>query len=348
MVINGKKVTGLFKYDPDAIFTQNDLVYKDSTLYVVLTEVTGIDPSDPEMSVGKYKVYLGDKCVSLDDYLNYEKTEDTKANKYIPASLLPVILNHYLTGVSEKGVIESLNDDYRSDSRMSADELLVNDTINNAIYSVSRDLPGLPVDLYSSTSKRLNNEKLILKQYTYIEREFENSVQVTKRVRVQELIDHSQYMVWYRYKKIDDINSTSSKWKSITLNTTNIHDNLLRLADEYKSRINILQETLINMRKNFRFRTLDLPKKKSNVFKIPDEYVGKVRLTISAQVKSGNGIYRITNFTVNLSSSLNKYESDGSYLLIDNNYIKLYEDKDMSVLHRKAVINDVYVHEYYE
>lgn len=347
MIINGKKVTGLYKYNSEAIYTQGDLVYKDSTLYVAETEVTGIDPSDEEMSVGKYHIYLGDKCVSLDDYLNYEKTEDSKLNKYIPASLLPVILNHYLTGVTEKGVIESINDSYKSDTKTTADEILDNDNINHAIYSVDRDLEGLPVDLYSSESGRINGEKLILKQYTYLEKSFEDLVQVSRRVRVQELIDHSQYMVWYRYKKIDEVNSSPSQWKSITLNSTNIHDNILRLANEYKSRINVLQETLINLKKNFRFRSIEIPKLKSNSFSIPKEY-SKSKMTIAVQLKSGNGIYKIINFTINLSSSINKYESDGVYLSFDSEYIKIFEDRNMSILHRKAVINDIYVHEYYE
>lgn len=354
MVINGKKVTGLYKYDSEAIFTQGDLVYKDSTLYVALTEVTGIDPSDEEMSVGKYKIYLGDKCVSLKEYLDYEKTEDTKLNKYIPASLLPVILNHYLTGVTEKGVIEALNDDFRSDTRTSADEVLVNPTINHAIYMVDRDLAGLPVDLYSSKSQRINREKLILKQYTYMEKIFVNSVAESRRVRVQELIDHSQYMVWYRYLKLDEVGASASPWKSITINTTNVRDNLLRLSQEYKSRIDILQNTLIEMRKNFRFKKLELPKRLSEVFEVPKEN-WEDKVTISARFKSGNGIYKIINFTVDLASSLTKYESEGCYLLVSDEvvdeeskkFLKLYEDDDFTQLHRKATICDAYVHEFY-
>lgn len=347
MILNGKKVTGLYKYDSDAIFTQGDLVYKDSTLYVALTEVTGIDPSDEEMSVGKYKIYLGDKCVSLKEYLDYEKTEDTKFNKYIPASLLPAILNHYLTGVTEKGVIEALNDDFRSDTKTSADEVLVNQTINHAIYMVDRDLAGLPIDLYSTKSQRINREKLILKQYTYMEKVFVNSVLESHRVRVQELIDHSQYMVWYRFLKLDEAGSTASPWKPITINTANVRDNILRLAQEYQSRIDILQSTLTNLRNNFRFKTLSMPKRLSASFTIPEEYIGKVRMTVSARVKSGNGIYKIINFTIDLTSTLTKYESDGCYLLINGNSIKLYEDKEFTQLHRKATICDVYVHEYY-
>lgn len=348
MVINGRKVTGIYKYSSNAIFTQGDLVYKDSTLYVALTEVSGIDPSDSLASVGKYSIYLGDKCVGLDEYLNYERTNSTKFDKYIPAQLLPVILNHYLTGIDEKGVIESLNDDYTSDTRTTADEILENDNINNAVYSVDRDLEGLPVDLYSSDLNRLNKERLILKQYTYNEKVFVESTQEIRRVRVQELIDHSQYMVWYRYKKIDEPNSIASPWKSITLNTTNIHDNLLRLASEYKYRIKALQLTMKNLKSNFRFKTLKL-KSKSNKYTVPAEYM-ESKMTINARYKAGNGIFEIVNFTIDLSSGITKYVSDNIYLMIDKDKgtISLYEDKNMSKLHRKAVINDIYIHEYYE
>lgn len=347
MVINGKEITGLFSYDIDATYTQNDLVYKDKTLYVALTKVSGIDPSDSETSKGKYTIYLGDRFVGLDDFLNYEKTESTLNDKYIPASLLPTILNHYLTGVDGKGVIESINDDFTPDSRVTADEILIDENINHAIYAVDRNLGGLPVDLYSSNSERINSEKLILKQYTYKEKEFVNSVQVSKRVRVQELIDHSQYMVWYRYQKIDDIDSIPSQWKSITLNTTNIHDNLLRLANEYKSRIIALQDTLTNLRKNFRFKSLDVSNSRDNYFQIPNEYLGKYRMTVGVRILVGNGIYNIINFTINLNSTITKYESDGIYLNIEDNIIFLYEDKNMTIRHRKAIIDNVYVHEYY-
>lgn len=347
MIINGKEITGLYLYNPEARYTKGDIVYKDSTLYIALTEVNGVDPSDPITSSGKYNIYLGDRYVGIDEYLNYEKTEDSKNDKYIPASLLPIILNHYLTGVTDKGVIESLNDDYTSDAITTADEIIFSDSINHAIYSVSRDLGGLPLDLYSSESARLNKEKMILKQYTYNVKEFVNSVQVIRRVRVQELIDHSQYMVWYRYLKIDEVGSVPSVWKSISLNTTNVHDNILRLAAEYRDRIKVLQEELKRMRSNFRYHPLKINKLRSNKFSVPEEYQSS-RMTVVVMYKSGNGIYSISNFTINPGSSITKYECDGIYLQIEDGVITLYEEKEMKTKHRKAYIDQVFIHEFYE
>lgn len=347
MIINGKNIVGLYKYDPNSTFTQGDIVYKDSTLYIALTEVSGIDPSDNIESIGKYQIYLGDKCVSIDDYLNYEKTEDSKLNKYIPANLLPVILNHYLSGVSEKGVIEPLNDsDDMLESYITADDIMTSDTINNAIYTVDRNLEGLPTDLYSSSSGKVNSDKLILKQYTYYEKEFINSIQEKRKVRVQELIDHSQYMVWYRYKKIGSENP-ASEWRSITMNTSNIYDNVVKLADEYKSRIDILQKSLNNLKKNFMFRPIDLKESNSNYVTIPNDY-NESKMTVVVLCKSGNGIYKCINFTFSMLSSIKKYESDGCYLLVSDGKFEIFEDKNLKVPHRKAFINEVYAHEFYK
>jgi hypothetical protein len=235
MIINDREITGIFRYNSGSTYTQGDLILKGTSIYIAKTKVSGIDPEEGDGREEKYELYPGiDKYATIDQFLNYMNTGNPSDDKYISVSSLPIILNHYLTGVNEKGMIEDL--EYNSSetegdvSRVVADEILFDPLINHAMYTVTRNMEGLPLNVYSREYVVGQPDKLILKQYTYTQKMFSESVEELHRMRVQELIDHTQYMVWYRSVDLDATNTNPTPWKSITLNMTNIHDRIMDLV----------------------------------------------------------------------------------------------------------------------
>lgn len=353
MIINDREITGIFRYNSGSTYTEGDLILKGTSIYIAKTKVSGIDPEEGDGREEKYELYPGiDKYATIDQFLNYMNTGNPSDDKYISVSSLPIILNHYLTGVNEKGMIEDL--EYNSSetegdvSRVVADEILFDPLINHAMYTVTRNMEGLPLNVYSREYVVGQPDKLILKQYTYTQKMFSESVEELHRMRVQELIDHTQYMVWYRSVDLDATNINPTPWKSITLNMTNIHDRIMDLVKDYKDRINALQTVINELRRNFKYRAMNSGLN-SNVYTIPLNYIDKVRLTaeIKWQDTEINGFYRKTEITIDLSSNIEKYISDGIYIKVTKNNISLYSDSGFKTPHPTAKFDNVYIHEFY-
>lgn len=170
MIINGKSINGLYKYNPLMKYDKGDLVIYNSIIYVAQDSVNGENPTVSE----KYKVYLGDKYVSYNDYINSDITEND--DRYIPLKLFPAILNRYMNGVNNKGVLTNLSDSDNGERIL--DTILYDDNIDYATYSVSRNLKELEsINLIPNDSGNF-----IMKQYTYIDD--------GNKIRTQELVDH--------------------------------------------------------------------------------------------------------------------------------------------------------------
>ena len=155
-------------------------------------------------------------------------------------------------------------------------------------------------------------------------------------------------MVWYRSVDLDATNNTPTPWKSITLNMTNIHDRIMDLVKDYKDRINALQSVINELRRNFKYRAMNSGLN-SNVYNIPLNYIDKVRLTaeIKWQDTEVNGFYRKTEITIDLSSNIEKYISDGIYIKVTKNSISLYSDSGFKTPHPTAKFDNIYIHEFY-
>ena len=354
MIINGRVITGIYRWvSSNRDFTQGDIVLYNSTLYIAKTNVPN-GTSAPDEAKDYYEIYPGiGKYASVDEFLNYVDTGDAANDKYISVNSLPLILNHYLTGVNEKGIIEDL--EYNSQetggdiSRTDADSIIKDNLINHAIYTVTRNLEGLPLNVYSKEYVVGQPDKLILKQYTYYQKMFQgSSEQQIHRMRVQELIDHTQYMVWYRSVDLDSDNPIPTPWKSITLNMTHVHDRIMDLVQDYKDRINALQGVINDLRRNFKYRVMDTGLG-SNTYSIPLNYIDKVRLT--AEIRwldpEAAGFYRKTEITIDLSSNIEKYKSDDIYIKVDKYNISLYSDPEFNTPHPTAIFDNIYIHEYY-
>ena len=97
MIINGKNVTGLFKYVEDAVYKEDDLVIDLGLLYVCLKESSGKRPSEnPEY----FTPYPKKKIESASEYFDNQESDD-----YISSKALTEILGARDFGFSESGVI---------------------------------------------------------------------------------------------------------------------------------------------------------------------------------------------------------------------------------------------------
>lgn len=277
---------------------------------------------------------------------------------YLSKPALVATLSHYLTGVTMKGTLQVLTDDqsaivnknYTGSNQVvvtaSADEIIRDEFINHAIYAADRRLPGLPIDIYSDPNPDAEPTHVLLRQYTY---EYGSEI-----IRIQELIDQTYSILWYRFLKIPSMDNPS-EWRSITLNDYHIHDNIQRLANEYKDRIRAFNVVVNELRNNFRYRKLNITD--STSFNAMNHSGSRVTLEVlSNDINSDGSISNkfkvVNNITIDLSSNLDKYRVGRSYIKIttdDNEYkiITLYDDEDCTIVSQSSMITNVYLHEFY-
>lgn len=285
------------------------------------------------------------------------------SGSYISKDTLIATLSHYLTGVSLKGTLQVLSDhdssiadsDYTGSNQKvvasTADEIIVDKFINNAVYAVDRELPGLPINVYSVVYPSTDDpsiqapDYLLLRQYTYNQEL--NGADTT--IRVQELIDHTQSMLWYRYMKLGVMDNPSD-WKPITMNDTHVAQRIINLANEYKNRIIALYDVANQLRSNFRYHKVKLDEGATS-YNAMNYSTYRITLEIS---KSSDipGFSEISNATIDLSSNITKYKSGSTYIGVspDSNGFKvitLYDDPELATISTTATISNAYIHEFY-
>lgn len=335
MEVNGKNITGIFIYSPFSKYYEGDIVLKDKTMYVVKSTVEEEDPSKSD----KYSIYLGDKSIGLSEYEDYiNSPDDTKNDMYISVGSLNSILNYYMNGINLDGKMRDLGSDNNILYNLITDE-----KINFAVFSVSRSIDELS-SLYPEAKELDQKDKLIIKQYTYT-----NNINET--VRVQELIDHSQHIVWYR-SMIYGKSSSLSSWGNISINLKVMNERLQELQREYKSRIDSLVELYGEVSSNFRYKPIPIATP-SNKRELDPKYSSNV-ITIGILINNEVFSERV-DLTIDLKSSINKYKTGDVYVGIeqlsnDGKYITLFSDDTFSEasIHPNAVIDSIVVHLEYE
>lgn len=342
MEINGKKVNGIFIYNSNSSYDQGDIVLKGTTMYIANSPVSGVDPETSP----KFNIYLGDKYASYTDYLNYTSTENPTDDKYISVKTLPAILNHYLTGINIKGVIQDVGDEDKI-----LDKLISDPEINFGVYSVTRSLSDID-DIYSGKLSIQQPDKLILKQYTYTYKDkgADGKIEKEHTVRVQELIDHSQYMVWYRKMELGN-QASLSEWGNVSINMEHLNNRIKQLQKEYNDRMDALRQVMIELKGNFRYRNLPVTTP-SNKYTVSSEYKDYV---ISFGIRiTKSGFTERADITLDMSTSISKFKTGDVYVKLENSgvsgskIISLYSNSSYTTLHTSAVIDTVTLHQYYE
>ena len=378
MKINNTSVTGIFMYTDDAKFEKNDFVIYGTTIYVCspkesVSEVTGEVPSSSK----NYEIYLGDQSTTITDYLKFLETGEGE-NKYISTLVLQQVLNSFILGPDGKGVIgDSImysketdtttgkpiyechlsNGSLFTDPESVLSDIMNDKNINNAIFRVSRLLPeivvyvGKPLDTENTTTDLLG---CILRQYTY------KSESTGHTIRIQELIDQVDGLIYYRSADIDvDTVSSATNFKCATVNTESLKKKADNIFALYNSKLKVLRSLVKHLKNNFRYRRVDVSGKKLEI-SIPEigENLPEITVMITEYDQE-----KMIRYNSEASFSLKDLESEGvwpEYGIGDNYKIRIVvsSTNDVNLYLRtnsnqvpsssKVWISGIYYREYYD
>lgn len=294
MIINNTHVQGIFLYSKDIEFEKGDFVVSGDCIYICTAEnptnttnntVSGIEPST---DLKNFNTYLGNKTVSVEEYYEYKNT-GLGEDKYVSSHVLCKILENLMFGVGDNGIItehvlvdSENNVSYSTnieeaikevtESLSPLDKVLRAESLNNGLVRISRSLvpeliSELPNDLPNSYSSADKNS-VILKQYTYID----NSESTSPYFRVQELIDHINGLVFYRYSKSIPGSDGKVNWSIGNISTwkrSSINGNFLDEVNKVytwciqeKANIESLKSELIG---NFKFKNITITKGSNSI-----------------------------------------------------------------------------------
>lgn len=333
MIVNGKNIQGIWSYLDTAEYEKGDFVIFGSGIYIAKSRVSGKDPeNNPEF----FKPYLGDKISSLEEYLEYVSNNDSSAkDKYITSQVLSKVLSNYLYGLSDKGIIkefivlngdnesgvsatgelESLVNEYNSTNILTG---LIKSEINNACILVDRNLPEIDRFLSkippSPAYNEVDRSSIVLRQYTYTDR-----TNGSRKVRIQELIDHINGVVLFRhaYGLSFEIIST---WKSSFLDI-DFKNQVDYVKNYYLGKLTDLEKYKLGLDKDFGFRNVKFPKGTASVtlqssYPNSDGYIDLVGasnlgnrysqflITVIVQEPVGSGVFKNHTLTIDLFDSI--------------------------------------------
>lgn len=294
----------LYIYSDEIEFRKNDLVlWKDSLYTVIADKVYG----NPEEKPSSYKLYLGDKLTSVEEYINFSEKQQGE-DKYISTNNLQAILNHFLVGVDSKGIIGIIDENDDSDNKTVLDnpsisvdykkiiwEIWRNEKINHAIYAVSRNLPELAPYIKDS-----GENPCLLKQYTYYNGE--------TRIRIQELIDPDAGLIFYR---ADNNYTYTNSFKCAIVDSMKVKTRLDNLLALYSARLNYLSELEENLRNNFRNRRLAIESSVTSITlgktKGSENYIGDTdHLTLLITKIDNERTVQTWSITINLMEKIDE------------------------------------------
>lgn len=258
-ISNKKSIKGIFLYAPDIKFERGDFVVEGDKLYVTKADSMGNLPSQ---SPDYFQIYLKEDIADLDgeDFINYLKGEGQ--DKLISAYTVGKLLNMYLSGFDEKGIITNeitdngsiILKDYFGNEVTSShtnplDVILTEPNLNNAIFKVDRGVVKSLIGSSSTTSRYV-----LLRQYTYLETDLTTSVD-NIYTRVQELIDEETGIVKYRYSRSSNSYEPSTDWVSLNTNSefTSMVDEVINY---YSNKCIELDKQKAILRDSFRFKNI--------------------------------------------------------------------------------------------
>lgn len=303
MKINDRSIRGIFVYSDDAVFEKGDFILDGSYLYVCQADTSvGERPSE---AANKFSIYVGGEFATEEEFDAYANGSTEHADKFVSAYLLGRILNSYMAGYNEYGLItnrvgadgEIFMADYFGSEYGSTisgvkyldplREIMVQPSLNNAIFSVSRDVV---VKILGTGSSETDN--VLLKQYTYEDKS-------TSYVRVQELVDPETGMTHYRYLKFsnNDFSGEISSW-TLTCTDEGTKSRVDFIKNYYEQKLVALQNEYAIDMNAFRFKEIPiLPSGGINIIeRSTSEYVtlclGKI------ENSDGEVYYRTTSITL--------------------------------------------------
>lgn len=332
MKINDKSIRGIFVYSDTVTFERGDFVLDGDYLYVCQSEtVTGESPSE---TPDKYSLYVGGEFATEEEFQEYANGTPDSGGKFVSAYLLGRLLNTYMAGYNEYGLItnhvaangEIFMADYFGSGYgstlggvMHSDplkEIMVQPSLNNAIFTVQRDL----VNSILGTSQSATNS-VLLKQYTYLETFGEREY-----VRVQELVDQETGTVMYRYSKSQakDFSGTISTWYD-TSAKRDILGTINNIKAYYETELEKLKKRLTNDETMFRFVSLVVGEmgkvSLASVLPTGDVYDSPIHVTLCL-IKSDTGTNPLHK-SCNITFPITRSTLDYSYSVFDDDVVRV-------------------------
>lgn len=391
MIINNTHIQGIFKYDPELEFERGDFVIYDDVLYICSAQ----NPTSSEYTVknkipaedtDNFRIYLGDKSSSIEEYDKYVSGEDISGkDKYITAQVLSAIMGRYLFGVNDRGVItESISNSSLFSSKLSEvlsgnggeelgilEKILINPDLNFAFIRVSADVEDLKV--YFGDPKT-EDEVILLRQYTISSGDGSN-------YRVQELLNPIKGMVAYRVTSGGDYTNVSD-WRS-SFYDGNVKENLDYIYRYYQRLNTQLRREKQELESSFQFSDISILRGSSvdiqclqagemGYIKLPEGSFSvdspeviyspelgirdKGIITINFLKNNGNSIYSTSSVTIDIRDSLlnvnpiNRYSVGNNFAILN---VRRLDDNtlNLSVISQdslEVIIYNIYYKKYYE
>lgn len=388
MILNNTHIQGLFVYSDDIEFEKGDFVVLGNTIYTCIAEnptnldnntVSGRNPStDPE----NFAPYLGDKIDNINDYFNIiSNSSSSNKDGVLSAHLISEILNCYLLGMNEKGIISEyiyngdedndilsissgLSNFLESKDKESILDSLLTSEINNAVLKISRNLPEIKNLLPSVNNEDLifnksNLSYVILRQYTY-------STSETDYSRLQEIIDPAYSITMFRSGsgtlsedgKINIIDIGDFKRSYLEID---FMDNVRKLQKIFLDKITDLEKTKKSLINSFRFKEVSSINN-SEVFFQCDNPEGNNYVNISGFDKESFVITVITQIgNVNVTTTIDILDSyleiggitsyylmESSYLIVKPGTNTVSRPKEVSISVNNGKIVNIYYREKYK
>lgn len=289
MILNNTHVQGIFLYKDDIEFEKGDFVVSGNSIYICTaknptTENFTVLGKDPSTDSENYTIYLGNSLKNIDEYFSYVDNPEEGEDKILTANLLSEILNTYMIGFDEKGIIgeyiysdtvgdgggitvsSGLSKFIEGNNDKVLDIILKSPEINNATLKISRGLDEIkdlfPAQYQEGTIDEENLRYLILRQYTYTDEIPESDTTKSSTYRLQELVDPVQGFTAYRYaKRVGD--SASKEWEISVWKSDYDFDfinSIRKLEESYRQAIEDLNNEKENLKDYFRFKELNIIK----------------------------------------------------------------------------------------
>ena len=385
MKLNGVSVQGIYVYNEgNTTYEIGDMIlYKNGIYIYSKSDEVLSDGLTPDKSKD-YIPYLGDKLASLKDWQDFLKGKGE--DKYLTTSTLVAILNSYMNDMRLDGVIMSaydepegktrdgwVLDEYRLGSEVGdntiIDEILRSNS-NYAIYRVSRKLQGLWMVDYDTENISGNytdedRKSVLVKQYTYYSSKEDEELGI--QTRIQEIIDHVDGTVYYRSAKYDpklEINGTLGNLSSVSdWHNTRISKEyeyqIMYIVNAYAMKIKELEILEENLKKNFKFKSIDVipgstkvllsQTNTSGAIKIDQGFynIGPITIVLKERLVTTDIFYRSHEITIEYNDIYNR----SKFLLTDDIYVVVSGTKSGDMLIQTSsdsvTIQSMYYKEFY-
>jgi len=366
MLINNKKVQGLYIYNEDSDnieFTKGDLVVSGDGIYICDAEIiSGIDPAN-DVHNDYYYPYPGSMIKSASEFIQYVKGGDT-ADRYVSSKAIMEILQSYQFGYNMEGVVEDYIDKNGDTTlRLSSitsrplDNLILTESLNRGKVRVSHELDQIvsgvlvneeteyPFSVIFGYLETFDDVDyyLILTQYTYKQ---DNSI----NIRIQELMSPLSGVTVYRYMSWKDNDfpidgSAISNWRSVYSYSSAIESKLESLQSYYETLAEQFNRKVASLRNSFRFKE----------FYIGSDYEDNNSLIVSGLEE---GVYVVClegtvdgnnyteSVTVRLISGMSEYSiyfnKLGGHLVLSSDKIKLELEEGVYTRFTSIYGRDIY------